>query len=300
MSEQNSDFIELKCPSCGGILQIMADAAEFTCMYCGAKYMKREQAQTPRGPLEIIDQTTGRTLLHSCVPGNWKLNSAKLDTAFTSEGWPFTIAAEVTDGKGVFIRYRSNEAHTQKNGAAQAAVRVWRAVQAELLQNRHGEGSEVSRVVHAAALRGRAGGLQRDFPCVFKGGWRAGIAKHDQHRLSNGEEAHPRSGRFPLPHDPAHLHDEPAGQRRSAEGRAGAAGAFGHCHNGYLCSWDAGNQAHLSAADGQGGSQEVVPVRQNFPLFFLIREKSRESILLPAGKTAGNAVFSGTIRVTAR
>ena len=48
MSEQNSDFIELKCPSCGGVLQIMADAAEFTCMYCGAKYMKREQAQTPQ------------------------------------------------------------------------------------------------------------------------------------------------------------------------------------------------------------------------------------------------------------
>ena len=33
---------------------------------------------------------------------------------------------------------------------------------------------------------------------------------------------------------------------------------------------------------------------------FLIREKSRESILLSAGKTAGNAVFSGTIRVIAR
>ena len=136
MSEQNSDFIELKCPSCGGVLQIMADAAEFTCMYCGAKYMKREQAQTPRGPLEIIDQTTGRTLLHSCVPGNWKLNSAKLDTAFTSEGWPFTIAAEVTDGKGVFIRYRSNEAHTQKNGAAQAAERTYGAAFASNVNDR--------------------------------------------------------------------------------------------------------------------------------------------------------------------
>ena len=136
MSEQNSDFIELKCPSCGGVLQIMADAAEFTCMYCGAKYMKREQAQTPQGPLGIVDQTTGRTLLHSCVPGNWKLNTAKLDTAFTSEGWPFTIAAEVTDGKGVFIRYRSNEAHTQKNGAAQAAERTYGAAFASNVNDR--------------------------------------------------------------------------------------------------------------------------------------------------------------------
>ena len=103
----------------------------------------------------------------------------------------------------------------------------------------------------------------------FKGGWRAGIAKHDQHRLSNGEEAHPRSGRFPLPHDPAHLHDEPAGQRRSAEGRAGAAGPLGHHHDdGHLRPRDTGDEAHLSAVDGQGSRRELVSVRKKPSLVF--------------------------------
>ena len=98
----------------------------------------------------------------------------------------------------------------------------------------------------------------------------------------------------------AHLHNEPAGQRRSAEGRVGAAGTLGHRYDRQLCPRDAGNQAYFGTAAGQDGSQEVVSVRQNFPLFFLIREKSRESVLLKAGKMAGNAVFSGVIGVATR
>jgi len=134
---------------------------------------------------------------------------------------------------------------------------------------------------------------------VFKGRWGAGIAKHDQHRLPNGEEALTRLGGFPLPHDPAHLYDQPAGERRSAEGRAGVVGPLGHHHDdGHLCSRDARDQANLSTADGQGGGWEVIYVRQTFPLFFLIREKSRENNLLSADRMAENAVHSSAIRIT--
>ena len=92
--------------------------------------------------------------------------------------------------------------------------------------------------------------------------------------MPEGKETGRGAGRFPLPYAAAHLHEQPAVGRGKAHRCTGAVRAL-RCqyHDVYLRSRYKGSEAYFRKAAGQGSRRGI----KNFPLFRLVRAKTREN-----------------------
>ena len=100
------ELVELECPNCHAPLQGRASANVLICQFCGTQVRVVRKHSHSDGAIVVRD-ASGRPILHTMVPFDWEVNSAILDPNAGGGEWPFLITAELTDGAGSFIRYKS-------------------------------------------------------------------------------------------------------------------------------------------------------------------------------------------------
>ena len=80
-----NETITLKCTSCGKEIQVPADLAEFSCLYCGAKH-KMAELLPPTQPADEADRACAEAHLLDCVRDfpNWfkQFNRKKYEPSF--------------------------------------------------------------------------------------------------------------------------------------------------------------------------------------------------------------------------